>query len=253
MVLIFLFSLLLIAACFLTAYFGEKWNLKAYLAFSSGILLSLCILDFIPHSFSAHHSSSEASGFHHLMSPSFFILAGILLQALADIYLLPHLSFLDSFLKVESQVKHQHSHTFSPFSVCSTAGCLSICSFFDGIRLWTAFHVENFIAFSMAFGLFVHLLSEGVLIAGLAISSGFKKRMLFAVIGILGGAFMIGAFTAQIFSDSFSFNSAIAFSSGCLIYICFVHLLPVSLKSSRRLWFFLGVFLFSILHLFFLA
>ncbi|MDE0092778.1 MAG: hypothetical protein OXN83_05800, partial [Oligoflexia bacterium] len=219
----------------------KSWNLNACLAVGSGGLLSLCFLDFLPHSFENQESYNTVS---------IFILSGVLLQTLADIYLLPRLGFLDQFLKINSSFKpsHQHSHTFSSFSVCSIVGCLSICSFFDGIRLFSALNVEQFVAFSMAFGLFFHLLSEGVLIAVLALSSGFKKQILFILVGSVAGALFLGALFAQFFSQSFSLDDLIAFSSGCLIYVCFVHLLPFSLKPAYRSWFFIGLSLFSLFH-----
>lgn len=249
------FSVFLILSCFFVAVFSARLNLKVCLAFSSGLLIALCILDFLPHSFEGGGYSLQEADFFEEISihksmrfSAIFVLVGILLQALADIYLLPYLSFLDRFLKIESKPQYQHSHTFSSFSVCSVAGCLSICSFFDGIRLWTAFQTELLTAFSAALGLFFHLLSEGALIAGLAFSSGFKKRILFLLLGILGGVLILGALSAQFLSQSFSFHNALAFSSGCLMYICFVHLLPVSLKKGLRFWFFTGLFSFSALH-----
>ena len=295
MIFVLAFSIFLIFSCFFVASFVSRLNLKVCLAFSSGVLITLCILDFLPHSFESSYphfkdsssikteavvdkisskdvlvkslddslddsvvaesvDSSKKSPHqkhHHAPFIGLFILLGILLQILADIYLLPYLSFLDRLLKVESQSKHQHSHAFNSLSVCSIAGCLSICSFFDGIRLWTAFQTEFFIAFSTAFGLFFHLLSEGVLIAGLALSSGFKKRVLFILLSILGALLLLGALIAQFLSYSLFFHNVLAFSSGCLMYICFVHLLPTSLKPALRYWFFAGVLSFSALHFIF--
>ena len=242
LLLVLVFSICLIGACFLTARFGKAWNLDLFLSLSSGILFSICFLDFLPHSF-------EKMDFHN--SSAVFILLGILFQAFADIYLLPHLGFLDKLIETDLSHKpaHQHSHTLSPFSVCSVVGCLSLCSFFDGIRLFAAFNVESFAAFSMVFALFFHLLSEGVLIAALAFSSRFKKRILLALSGSIGGALFLGALFAQFFSAGFSLHGLIAFSAGCLIYICFVHLLPFALKSSYRKWFFIGLLAFALLRL----
>ena len=249
MIFVFAFSFFLIICCFLASFFMNYLDLKKGLALSSGLLIALCILDFLPYSFEGVlHSSMDLENHSAIRWISVFILLGILLQALADIYLLPKLAFLDQFLKIESQSKHPHSHTFSSLSVCSVAGCLSICSFFDGIRLWTAFQTELFTALSTAFGLFFHLLSEGVLIAGLALSSGFKKKILFLMLAILGAVLSLGAFTAQFLSHSFSFYHVMALSTGCLMYICFVHLLPVSLKQGLRFWFFVGLIAFSSLH-----
>ena len=241
--LIFCFSIVLIGSCFLTARYGQKWNLSVFLSLSSGALFSICFLDFLPHSFEGKGSNAQIP---------IFILSGIFLQALADIYLLPKLTFLDKLIETEACNKpiHKHSHTLSPFSACSALGCLFICSFFDGIRLLAAFSIEGFVAFSMTLALFFHLLSEGVMIAVLAFSAGFKKRVLFILAVLVGGALFLGALSAQFFSKSFSLKGLIAFSTGCLIYICFVHLLPFSLKAAYRKWFFISLLAFSLFHLF---
>ena len=241
---VFCFSLALLLACFFVAYFGKNWNLKPVTALSSGLLLALCFLDFLPHSFESSHSRSAIS---------FFIFIGILAQGLADIYLLPRLSFLDRLLKAEiSPLSHDHSHTLSAGSVCSVTGCLSICSFFDGIRLFSALSLEAFAGAMTALALFFHLLSEGVLLAGLALSSGIKKRVLLILSLSVAGALTLGGLLAQIFSISFSAGFLMAFSTGILIYICFVHLLPFSLKPKNKLWFFAGLILFSASHFLFL-
>lgn len=235
------FSLILLFSCLFVAYFGKNWNLKPLAALGSGALLSICFLDFMPFAF--ENDSHERT--------AFFILFGVLTQGLADIYLLPRLDFLDRLLKTEkANLIHEHSHTFSSGSVCSVTGCLSICSFFDGIRLFASLSIEKFVAFATAFGLFFHLLSEGILLAVLALSSGIKRRILLVFICCLTGALILGALFAQVFSISLSSSRLIAFSSGILIYVCFVHLLPFCLKANRRLWFFSGLILFSLIHIF---
>ena len=253
MLFVCLFSLLLIATCFLVAFVGRSWNLKPVLALSAGLLLSVCFLEFLPQAFQSHSSPAHyesALGFFSHYGISIFMLSGILLQALADIYLLPYLSFFDRFLETKSQQRIPHSHTFSPISVCSVTGCLSICAFFDGIRLLSAFGMEGSVALSTAVALFVHLLSEGVLIAILALSSRFKLGAILILVGILGVTLMAGAVFAEFFSQWLSFQALVAFSSGCLLYICFVHLLPSALKSKERLWFFVGLSLFFLPHFF---
>ena len=242
LIILCVFAVVVFCSCLFTAYFGRKWNLKPLLAISSGVLLAICFLEFLPHSFE-HHDSHK--------TVSFFILVGVLIQAVADIYLLPHLKFLDKLIKVEdSQLVHQHSHTLSPFSVCSVTGCLTICSFFDGIRLFSALNMEKWTAILTAVALFFHLLSEGVLLAVLALSSGIKNRVLIILVFCVMGALILGAVFAQIFFISFSLDGLLAFSSGILIYICFVHLLPLCLKQKNNIWFFTGLILFSLIYFF---
>lgn len=238
---VFCFALVVLCSCLFIAHFGKNWNLKPLLALGSGALLSICFLDFLPHAFESHNSSYEKI--------SIFILAGILVQGLADIHLLPHLAFLDKWLKKEgTKTVHTHSHTLSPGSVCSVAGCLAICSFFDGIRLFSALDMKESVAFLTALGLFFHLLSEGVLVAALGLSSGIKNRVLFVLVLCVAGTLILGALVAQLFFVSFSSGALIAFSSGILIYICFVHLLPFSLKKYNQIWFFTALVLSSLIH-----
>ena len=237
---IFCFSLILLGSCLFVAYFGRKWNLTPLVALGSGALLSVCFLEFVPYAFEGHSSPEMIS---------IFILSGILVQGLADIYLLPHLGFLDKWVKKgDSKAVHSHSHTLNTGSVCSVVGCLSICSFFDGIRLFSALSIKESVAFVTALALFFHLLSEGVLVAILALSSGLRKRALFVLVFCVAGALVLGALLAHLFFISFSSSALIAFASGILIYVCFVHLLPFSLKQGKKSWFFLGLFLFLCLH-----
>lgn len=243
LLIIFCFAWIVLCSCLFIAYFGKNWNLKPLLALGSGALLSICFLDFLPHAFEAHPNSYE--------KVSIFILAGVLIQGLADIYLLPHLAFLDKWLKREgTKTVHTHSHTLSSGSVCSVAGCLAICSFFDGIRLFSALDIKESVAFLTALGLFFHLLSEGVLVAVLGLSSGIKKQALFVLVLCIAGTLLLGALMAQLFFVSFFPEALIAFSSGILIYTCFVHLLPFSLKKSNQIWFFTALILSSLTHFF---
>ena len=236
------FAVFLLCSCLFVAHFGRNWNLKPVASLSSGALLSLCFLDFLPHSFENRES-------YDLIS--LLILSGVLIQGLADIYILPHLTFLDKWLESGTSKKiHIHSHTLSFGSICSIAGCLSICSFFDGIRFFSSMMIKESVAFATAFGLFFHLLSEGVLVAVLALESRLKTKILFVLVFSLFGSFLLGALISQIFLLSFSPEMLIAFSSGILIYICFVHLLPFSLKQNNSLWFFAGLVLFSLFHFF---
>ncbi len=237
---VFCFALVLFLSCLLVAHFGKGWNLKPFVAFGAGALLSVCFLDFLPQAFDKNHVFEKTP---------FFILLGVMAQSLADIYLLNRLSFLDKWLKTgSSSLPHEHSHTLNPGTVCSVTGCLTICSFFDGIRLFSALFIDELVAFTTAVGLFFHLLSEGVLLAILALSSGIKLRVLLILALCMAGALILGALLAQSFSVSFSSSLLIAFSSGILIYVCFVHLLPLCLKQNKKLWFFSGLVLFSAFH-----
>ena len=240
---VFCFAFILVCSCLFIAYFGKTWNLKPLVALSSGALLSICFLDFLPYAFKGENSFEKVSC---------FILVGILAQGLADLYIVPHLAFLDKWLKKEevnsSHQTHSHSHSLSLGSICSIVGCLSVCSFFDGIRLVASLSLKESVTLITVAALFFHLLSEGVLVAVLALTLEVKKRALFIFIFCISGALLLGALFAQIFFLTFSFYLLLAFSTGILTYVCFVHLLPFSLKQNSKIWFFIGLISFSLIH-----
>jgi len=43
----------------------------------------------------------------------------------------------------------------------------------------------------------------------------------------------------------------IALANGMLLYICFIHLIPFVIKQKSRLWFLVGVLLFTSVHFLF--
>ena len=145
---------------------------------------------------------------------------------------------------------HAHAHALSPAGVCSLVGCLTVCSFFDGIRLFSSLLLDRSAAAATAFSLFFHLASEGLIVAVLGADAGIKKKAVFVLAFFMAGAFLAGAALSGGLLSHFSEEGLIAFSSGTLIYICFVHLLPVSLKSPNQKWFIAGLALASLPHLF---
>ena len=235
------FALAVCLSCLLAVSFGRKRGLGFLTSFSAGGLLAVSFLDFLPESFEG--SLQESAGA--------FVLAGILAQGLADVFLAPRLKFLDRLLTeggASSPHRHRHSHLLPASAVCSVAGCLALCSFFDGIRLFAGLSLKGAPAAMTAIALFFHLLSEGVLTVSLGFAAGMKNRVLFVLIFFLSGALLLGFLLGKIFSAGISFQAMIAFSTGILIYVCFIHLLPAALKDSNKNWFFAGLLAFSAAH-----
>ena len=145
---------------------------------------------------------------------------------------------------------HAHAHALSPAGVCSLVGCLTVCSFFDGIRLFSGLLLDRSAAAATAFSLFFHLASEGLIIAVLGADAGIKKKAVFTLAFFMAGAFVAGAGLAGGALSHFPEEGLIAFSSGTLLYICFAHLLPVSLQKANLKWFVAGLLIASLPHLF---
>ena len=248
-----LFAVFVLCACVFVIRFGHKWNLSPFVAFSSGGLLALALLDFLPHSF-------KDPSFH----PEIWILMGLLIQGVFDLYGSKYLNFLDHWVEGPRSADHQntckdthshgsghyHIHLLSPETAVSTMGCLTICSFFDGMRFFSGLTLDNLTGITLGIGLFFHLLAEGVTVTGLGINSRLKRKILFALVACLCGTFIVGAALAKSLSDYWNAPAVFAFATGILIYVCTIHLIPFCLKNRREGWFVLGLILFSITHFF---
>ena len=247
-----LFALLVLLACLLVIRFGKKWNLSPFVAFSSGGLLALALLDFLPHSF-------KDSTFH----PEIWILMGVLMQGIFDLYGSKYLNFLDHWVEdspssnlqntckdSSSHSGHYHSHILSPEAAVSTTGCLTICSFFDGMRFYSGLTLDNLTGITLGIGLFFHLLAEGVTVTSLGVSSRLKRKILLALVACLCGSFIVGASLTKVLSDFWNAPAVFAFATGILIYVCTIHLIPFCLKNRKEGWFALGLILFFCTHLF---
>lgn len=233
------FALLTLISSFVVAYYGKKWNLNPFIAVSSGGLLILTVLEFIPSSF-ANISMSSYQG-------AFFILMGILLQGATDILLVPRLKFLDTWIDADT-CYHKHSHTLSPATVCSMVGCLTVCAFFDGVRLFAGLTIGSSIGLMIGMALFFHLVSEGALVAIMGLSARIKTKVIILLASFMSGFFIIGALFAKGLIHSFDIYRLVAFTSGILLYVCFIHLLPVALKKENRYWFIIGLLFFLLMH-----
>ncbi len=229
------FAFVVLISCFVVASLGRKWNLDFLVAFSSGGLLVISFLDFMSHSF---------EDLNHSKAASLLILSGVLLQGFSDIYIVPRLKILDKFIE-NSPSRHHHTHLLSPSTVCSTVGCLAICSFFDGIRLFAGLSMEGYTAFVISLGLFFHLLSEGALVAILGLSSNMKTKIILILTSFISGTLILGSFFAKNFVEYFNTHYLIALATGMLLYICFIHLIPFSIRGKNKSWFFLGLVIFT--------
>ena len=246
--------LLLIAAGFaaltllfvlLAALSRRRFPLEPFVCLSAGGLISVTFLHFLPASFKgAPHFAGAIA------------LAGFFIQGLFDLYGVRRLSFLDRLLlggdsaaSGRSSHSHSHSHSLSASGVCSIAGCLALCAFFDGVRLYSGLLLPQGAAIVTALSVFFHLFSEGAMVAFLGIDLNIKKKPLLVLICLIAGAFLLGAILAQSMLAVFDAPFLLAFESGILTYICLIHLLPVSLKPLNRKWFALGASFFFFLHL----
>lgn len=131
--------------------------------------------------------------------------------------------------------RHTHMEVLGHGEVCSAIACFMICSFFDGIALSSVQAVDPKLGFLMVIGVILHLLPEGVLSGALALAGGASLKAAQKVLLFIGGTFVLGSlipFFIRGFETKF-----LAISSGILIFVTLVQLLPTALRLKfAPLW-----------------
>ena len=244
----FLISLLycgiILGATYFLVYKKIKLPLQNIVAFSAGGLLILIFFDFLPHAFEAGKNIYESV---------VFIFAGLMVNVIAEVLILPRIKFLNRLLPKKNHNCHEHNpeHThyhFIPTSTgCSVVGCFILCAFFDGVRLASAFLANMETMALIALGLLFHLLPESLAVLGIGFSAGFSRKFLLKIMLAFCGAFLGGYHLFFLLSHSgYLQHFALSFSCGLFLYICFVHLVPMVFKLGIKRWFLGGMLAYYI-------
>jgi zinc transporter ZupT len=250
-------------------------RLKVFIALAAGFILSALFFDLLPETLSSYQAGPRA----------FFMwsFVGVLSVAMFERYLLPQLDFVNRFFHAEPESLHAidthdenvhgehdahdhhehldeaehcshshdhahlHAHTHPEVlgvgQVCSAIGCFMICSFFDGITLSSVQAVDHQLGVVLVLGVVLHLLPEGVLSGVMALSGGASFKAARKVLIFIGGAFVLGSMIPLIFSGIEPVF--IAMSSGILMFVALVQLLPTALRLKfAPLWIALGSVMF---------
>ncbi len=234
-----LYCVLILSITYFFIYTKTKFSIVKIIAFGAGFLSTLVVLEFLPHAFSTH-----VQWYFTLL----LIASGWCINVLAELWVLPRMRFLNTLLPVEKHDCHQHDsthvhHHLLPSSMgCSAMGCFILCAFFDGIRLNSGWLIDFHTAILICIGLLFHLLPESITIIGIGLSSGFSKKTLSNIIILFCLSFMAGSLSFFVASYIPILSAVtIAIASGLFIYICSVHLIPISIKLKQIKWFLIGV------------
>ncbi len=254
-------------------------RLKIFIAVAAGFILTALFFDLLPESV-----ENYKGGTHVFFRWSLF---GVILVAGFERYVLPRLDFVNRFFTPENEAlktidthdetvhdehdahdhhehmdqaedcahshdhAHLHVHTHPEVlgvgQVCSAIGCFMICSFFDGITLSSVQAVDHKLGVVLILGVVLHLLPEGVLSGVMALSGGASFKAARKVLMFIGGSFVLGSlipFLVTGFEPVF-----IAMSSGILLFVSLVQLLPTALRLKHApIWIILGSLLFAGSH-----
>jgi zinc transporter ZupT len=124
--------------------------------------------------------------------------------------------------------RHTHMEVLGTGEVCSAIACFMICSFFDGIALSSVQAVDKKLGLLLVIGVIFHLLPEGILSGAMALAGGATLKSAQKVLLFIGGAFVTGSLI-PFFITGFE-STFLAVSSGILIFVTLVQLLPTALK-----------------------
>ena len=211
---------------------------------SSGLIISLTFFHFIPESLENH---SHLNFSITLVSTLFILL-------IIETQIIPRLYFLNKWIPIQKNldenVHHEHLHHYHPShtSSFSAIGCMLVCSFFDGLSLGSALLIDIPTLITLALALLIHILPEGLLIFTLAQSSSLSLRISLILQALFCFAIGIGILVTGLFMIQFSGFNILAMASGSLIYVGFIHLLPMALQKEK--WFFITLILSSLLNIF---
>ncbi len=254
-------------------------RLKVFIAIASGFILSALFFDLLPESI---ENFPEGPSTYFKWS-----LVGIMLVAIFERYLLPKLDFVNRFFNPEDSAlkivdthdesvhgehdahdhhehldeaehcshSHEHAHlhmhthpeVLGVGQVCSAIGCFMICSFFDGITLSSVQAVDHKLGVVLVLGVVLHLLPEGVLSGVMALSGGASFKSARKVLLFIGGSFVLGSIIP--FAISGFESIFISMTSGILLFVSLVQLLPTALRLKYApLWILCGGGLFYLSH-----
>ena len=255
-------------------------RLKIFIAVAAGFILSALFLELLP-----QNVEHFVAGPRVFFQWCFF---GVALVASFERYVLPRMHFVNHFFKPSVETlkqidthdehvhaehdahdhhdhldeaencahshdhAHIHAHTHPEMlgagQVCSAIGCFMICSFFDGITLSSVQAVDRKLGIVLIIGVVLHLLPEGVLSGVMALGGGASLKNAKKVLLFIGGSFVLGSIVPLLFTG---FETRfIAMSSGILMFVALVQLLPTALKMKHApLWLVLGSGIFVGSHM----
>ena len=235
-------------------WYSEK-SIQYFVAVGVGLLLGVVWFEFLPHSLEMQPK----------FAPYFFV-SGLLSIALAEKYVLPHLSFLDPaptpFTTYQENIRFEkaeevsvfrphvhtescshgheghshisHSHMISSQAACSVIGCLLLCTFFDGLQLRAAFSIGNHTGWVTLFALLFHVLPDGVVAASLALAGGYTKAQAAKLSLVVSFCLFFGV-AAGTFLDKLLplQGTMLPFAGGILLYVSLIHLFPIAFRTWR--------------------
>lgn len=206
----------------------KQWSEESLLAMVSaggGLLLSVTILDLLPH---------NAVEENHALMP--FVLVGFGLLFLLDML-------------------GQKVEKLGSSNVLGVVVGFSIHAFVEGLSLMASFALNAKLGVSLLVALILHKIPDGITVASLLLAA--TKSRSAALLGsvVLGMATLLGAFSMEVVDrwlpPQWS-QVVIAVTTGVFLYVAASHLVPLILHARRAqlaVYFFAGMIAYTLLSI----
>ena len=201
---------------------GAQRYLHAFVAFGSGFLIAVAIVEMLPESF-------------HLapITAPLWILAGF-----CGVHILEH-TLVAHFHFGEETHPHEFLHAGTAYSL--TLG-LAAHTFFDGIAIASGFAFSGKLGWLIFVGVLLHKLPEGFTVASVMLAGGQGKRLAVFAAAALGASTLAGVIAIRMVPSLAHYGLPI--SAGVALYVAATDLLPEVNRERGlhyRLLFLLGV------------
>ena len=214
-------SLLGVWVCFKKPSWYNENNLSFLMSLSTGVLLAVLFLEFLPHVY------ERGTHFSYIL-----VCVGVLFIIFSELYL-SRIKFINNLFTTSKSGKHIHHGLISHGQACCSISCFFLCGFFDGIEIKTAFSLGSEQGLLTLFSLLVHIFPDGVVVASLALSANLGKKVAVFASFLMGFVIVLGATVSHFLEKVLGLYSVLLpLVSGVLIYLCLAHLIPVSLKHK---------------------
>ncbi|HEX4022941.1 MAG TPA: ZIP family metal transporter [Acidobacteriaceae bacterium] len=183
---------------------GVQRYLHGFVAFGSGFLIAVAIVEMLPESF---HLAPFAA--------PFLILAGF-----CSVHILEH-TLVSHFHVGEETHTHEFVHAGKAYSL--TFG-LTAHTFFDGIAIASGFAFSGKLGWLIFAGVLLHKLPVGFTVASVMLASGQGKRVAVFSAALLGVSTLAGVVAIRIFPTLAHYGLPV--SAGVALYVAATDLLP---------------------------
>ncbi|MEO8201909.1 MAG: ZIP family metal transporter [Gemmatimonadota bacterium] len=182
--------------------------IDSFVAFGAGFMLSVAMLDMLPHALSI--------GDH----PAYYVFGGYLAVHLAQHVFVPHFHY------------GEETHRVSRGSGITALVGLSLHTFFDGVAIASGFLVSGELGLLLFLAVLLHKLPEGVTIASVMLAGGQNRGRALGAAAALGLATVVGVVATG--HASGLAKHGLAVSAGVTIYVAASDLVPTF--QARRGW-----------------